>query len=247
MVHEFSSLAYQDLLQGFGVRGYAIVGYDQVDPSKKHIILRHDIDMSIESALRMANIEASLKVSAHYFVLLRSELYNPYTKDNLKSLESISSLGHKIGLHLDASLYRSDWRALEIAADQECKILENIIQKEVNLVSFHRPNKDLLGNGQNIAGRMHTYQPRFFKEIGYCSDSRGAWKYGHPYDHDAFKQGKALQLLTHPIWWDGGSISAINRLTELVETKNLQFQNSLGENCETYQERHSMKTISKKY
>ena len=180
-IEEFSTQSYTALLQGFKDRGYDVVGYEEIRPLHPHIVLRHDIDMSIESALRMADIEANLEVSAHYFVLLRSDLYNPYTSHNIRSLRSILALGHRIGLHLDASIYSSDWSALEAAADEECGILESIIQEKINFVSFHRPHANLLGNAENLAGRLHTYQPRFFKEIGYCSDSRGSWRYGHPY------------------------------------------------------------------
>jgi len=41
--------------------------------------------------------------------------------------------------------------------------------------------------------------------MGYCSDSRGAWHHGHPLDHPAVAEGRALQLLTHPIWWTTGA------------------------------------------
>lgn len=246
-VVEFSTRGYQALIQGFKDRGYSAVGYEEIHPDQQHIILRHDIDMSIEAAVRTAYIESDLSVSAYYFVLLRSELYNPYTERNTKSLRNILSLGHQIGLHLDASMYSSDWSNLESAAEKECGILENIIQEKVNFISFHRPHRDLLGNSRNLAGRLHAYQSRFFKEIGYCSDSRGGWNHGHPYDHNSIKNKKALQLLTHPIWWDGECLPATDRLSEFVDISAVQFKNSLAVNCETYREIHSLKTISKKY
>jgi len=59
----------------------------------------------------------------------------------------------------------------------------------------------LLNRSDYVGGRMHTYQPCFFNDIGYCSDSRGEWKYGNPFQNDSFNNSHAMQLLTHPIWW----------------------------------------------
>ena len=58
----------------------------------------------------------------------------------------------------------------------------------------------------------HTYEPKFVKDIGYCSDSRGGWHHGHPLSHSSVKEGKALQLLTHPIWWITKGKSAEKKL-----------------------------------
>ena len=55
----------------------------------------------------------------------------------------------------------------------------------------------------SLADRRNTYESKFFKEIGYCSDSRGGWHHGSPLDHAALGEGRALQLLTHAIWWTG--------------------------------------------
>ncbi|MBT3172708.1 MAG: hypothetical protein HN333_14900, partial [Rhodospirillaceae bacterium] len=76
-----------------------------------------------------------------------------------------------------------------------------MLGRSVPMISFHRPAPALQGREGRIAGRMHAYEPRFFREIGYCSDSRGAWRHGHPLDHAAVVKGKALQLLIHPLWW----------------------------------------------
>lgn len=52
-----------------------------------------------------------------------------------------------------------------------------------------------------FAGRRHSYEPRFFHDVAYISDSGGAFFRGHPLDHPAVLDGPPIQLLTHPIWW----------------------------------------------
>jgi hypothetical protein len=47
----------------------------------------------------------------------------------------------------------------------------------------------------------HTYEPRYFSEIAYISESGGEWRHGGPFERPAFRAGTAIHLLLHPIWW----------------------------------------------
>ena len=235
MAENFTHEAYRDLLTEFVRQGYSPKTYETVSVNERDLILRHDLDMSLLAAEPIAEIEHSLDISATYFVLLRTEMYNPFSDAGLKSLKTISHLGHNIGLHLDASLYGNDILVLDAAAKHECNILEGIIEAPVHYVSFHRPAKGLLGYNKTLGGRLHAYQPRFFSEMGYCSDSRGAWHHGHPLAHDVVRQGRALQLLTHPIWWGNNANNGpIEILEGFVEARVQILREQLAQNCEPY-------------
>ena len=67
--------------------------------SDKDVILRHDVDASLEAALKMAELENKINVSSTYFILLSSEFYNPFTLESSKIIKKILKLGHKLGLH----------------------------------------------------------------------------------------------------------------------------------------------------
>ena len=54
------------------------------EPIEKKVLLRHDIDLSLEKALEMAEIEAELGVPAVYFLFLRSPFYNIFSKKEEK-------------------------------------------------------------------------------------------------------------------------------------------------------------------
>jgi hypothetical protein len=151
----------------------------------------------------MAVVESELGVRSSYFVLLRSELYNPFAPAGEAALRRIRALGHEVGLHFDAVQVEGGLAALDAAAERECAMLEDLIEAPVGMISFHRPAKALLGLDRPLAGRAHAYQPRFFSRIGYCSDSRGAFHHGEPLAQPAVAEGRAMQLLTHPIWWMG--------------------------------------------
>lgn len=198
---DFTRAAYSDLLGALLERGYTGRSFPEADPDRPDLLLRHDIDLWPQAALELARIEQELGLSADYFFLLNSPLYDPAAQETRVVLHELLSLGHRIGLHFDALLYEDDLPTLNREASRECLELEALIDASVDLISFHRPARSLLGLPNVIAGRAHTYQPRFFEQIGYCSDSRGFWSHGHPLDHDAVANRRALQLLTHPVWW----------------------------------------------
>lgn len=202
MPSEFSLSGYRNLLQGFLSIQYQAVFFDALQPQSRQLILRHDIDLWPALSIPMAEIEAELGCAATYFVLVSSPFYNSGSADSRAVYRRLIELGHRVELHFDASLHEAAGTC-EQAAGWECDWLEHQTGAPVRIISFHRPAKQWLGNPSMIAGRPHTYQPRYFQEIGYCSDSRGGWHSGEPLKHPSVDTGAALQLLTHPIWWSG--------------------------------------------
>jgi hypothetical protein len=235
-VNSFSLAAYRDLIGALLGRGYEIRDFSNAAAMERHLILRHDVDMSLAKAAAMADLEAELRVRSTYFVLLRSELYNPFTPESVRVLGAIVERGHDIGLHLDASLYPNEAAALDTAARRECGLLEDLVGRAVRTVSFHRPAPALLGLERKLGGRDHAYHPHFYAEMGYCSDSRGRWGHGHPLDHPAVKAGTALQLLTHPIWWVGDG-SPQDRLNCFLDRRFAVLDRTLADNCSVHQSR----------
>ncbi|HAA93680.1 MAG TPA: hypothetical protein DCE33_14615 [Rhodospirillaceae bacterium] len=228
---EFSVAGYEELVAAIIGRGYEISEFGKAEPTERHLVLRHDVDMSLDAALQIAKIEKRLGISAHYFVLLRTEFYNLYSAEGLAAIEKLLSFGHHVNLHRDASLYHED--ELEEAAEWEAGCLQCITGTEVDMISFHRPAPQLLGRKELLAGKRHTYQPKYFEEMAYCSDSRGRWDHGHPLDLEALEQGRALQLLTHPIWWVSGDTPE-NTLDQFLEKRIIALDTSLAENCEVH-------------
>ena len=234
---DFTRAGYAALLDALCERGYEAVSYEAASPEAKHLVLRHDLDMSLDAALSTAETEAARGTMAHYFVLLRTEMYNPFSEAGLSVLRRIAELGHTVGLHFDASLYEDDSAALDLAAGNECATLESMLGKPVTIVSFHRPAASLLGRAAPVAGRRHAYEPRFFNDMGYCSDSRGAWHHGAPLDHPAVAAGRALQLLTHPLWWDRDTpLDPVTVLDKFRAQRDGVLAAALSANCDPYRD-----------
>jgi hypothetical protein len=239
MPEGFTTAGYKALVGELLARGYLANGYANADPQQRHLILRHDLDMSLDAARPIAEIEHELSVKSHFFVLIRTEMYNVFSARAVRAIRDLQSLGHEIGLHLDASFYGDVLSNLESGARVECDVLEQVTGVPVQVISFHRPAKGLLGHPGTLAGRRHAYEPRFFSDMGYCSDSRGDWHHGHPLVHPAVMEHRALQLLTHPIWWQSnGNDGALASLDRFVDDRISLLRNELADNCGPYRSAH---------
>jgi hypothetical protein len=235
-----SWLDYRALLSAFLDRDYKFCSFADLNSRTGQIILRHDVDMSLSAALDIAKIEAEMGISAHYFVLLRTEFYNVMSPTDWKRLKAIQDLGHDIGLHFDASLYLQDNAVMDMVAGIECDILEQILQRRVTSISFHRPVKSLQGLDRPLAGRLHTYQPRFFSDISYASDSQGMFRFGHPLDSESFRSGLSIQLLTHPIWWaQENTIEKMSLIDKFLDARFDLLRSEAAANCIPYAKRMS--------
>lgn len=233
----FTSDGYRTLVRDFLHRDYTIVGFEDVVPEQRHLVLRHDLDMSLAAGVEIAERETELGVATDYFILMRSELYNPGSGHGRKALRQLMALGHRVGLHFDPALYEDDDAVLETGCAEECAALEELLGVPVRMVSFHRPRPRLRGLTRQFAGRPHAYEPRFFRDIGYCSNSRGEWGQGHPLDHPAVHAGRALQLLTHPIWWTGSARTPQARLHEFISERSQVLEAEVERNCSAYRPR----------
>lgn len=99
---DFTIKIYRELLLTLQSAGYEFFTFADWCEGKaaeveKYIILRHDIDKLPGHALRIARVEAAMKIQATYYWLTRKPVFHPVV------IRKIISMGHEIGYH-----YR-DW------------------------------------------------------------------------------------------------------------------------------------------
>jgi hypothetical protein len=201
----------------------------QAHPSSKTILMRHDIDFSVDDALSMALFEEKLNIRSTYFFMLSSNMYNLLSSKNRSIVERIKEMGHIISLHFDPTVYKSLEGFLE-----ERDTFNSAFNVELDIVSIHRPGKFLENNNIDLYGSSHTYQDHYFKELKYLSDSGGRDIFGPLLDFLNCASEQSLHLLIHPVWW-------VNELPSQTKTlnnwrkKNLKFITSeIRLNCKTY-------------
>lgn len=195
---------YTVLIERLMQAGYTFRTFSECNGSplgEPTVILRHDIDFSLELAGRMAEWEAQRGVRTSYFAQVRSPLYNVIAQQSCDTLGTIALHGHDIGLHLDASLYR-ELDAQDVA--RETSILRLAVPGCLTAVtSLHRPRRSLpeIREWTGRTGIHTTYDAPWTTAYVYFADSGGTWAYGSPLDSSAFRERRNLQILVHPLWW----------------------------------------------
>lgn len=222
---------YESFLEDFRKNGYSIAPLtaDKLE-DQGWLYLRHDIDFDCRLALEMAELEARLGVRATYFFMLCSDSYNLLSEINSTIVKSIKALGHKISIHFDPVRYRD----FEAGLRKEISVFESFFQSEVDLISLHRPNDFFLSHDKKISGTSHTYQSKYLNNIKYVADSRGSFRYGSPFETDAFRYRKSIHLLIHPIWWMMPTSAPQKTLDNFVLQRVAQLQEHVEANCVKY-------------
>ena len=197
---EFTYRGYEQMIYSLKESEYKFADYHDYENYPRCVILRHDIDNSIEKSIQLAELEAQLGVKSTFFVLVTSDFYNVASKKSLKGLHKIQMLGHEIGLHFDEVAY-DELHDVVGAIKKEARILADIIGAEITTVSMHRPSQKTLEANYEIPGMINSYSKTFFNDFKYLSDSRRRWR--EPVlDIIKSRQYDKLHILTHAIWYN---------------------------------------------
>jgi hypothetical protein len=200
---EFSYDAYIKLINILKEHGYTFCDYNDIinNENEKTVIMRHDVDFDLEKAVKLGLVEKEQGIKSTYFILLSTNFYNVFSKSSYERINILISLGHKIGLHFDEKRY--DIKSIEDIKKHvifEAKILSNLLDKQINVVSMHRPSKMTLENDIKFNGIINSYSSYFFKKMKYISDSRMNWR-EDIIDIISSKKYGRLHILTHPFWY----------------------------------------------
>ncbi|MEE8112036.1 MAG: hypothetical protein V3T54_04810 [Acidobacteriota bacterium] len=197
---------YRDILKAGQAGGYRFIPYEGLSSLKKGeraCILRHDIDYMPEWSARFGEIERELGITATYFFQVAAKTYNLREATNHGVVRALYSAGHGIGLHLDVT-WKEDirWEEIPALCEEEKGVFKAITGiPPCEVVSFHNPHRfrDRVLSCV-IPGIRHTYEPPFFSEIKYLSDSQG-WQEGCMCRIFGEKKYERIQLLIHPYIW----------------------------------------------
>ena len=232
-LQDFTLNAYSELLVFIKER-YAVVPLCEANSFDEHfLILRHDIDASLEKAFRIAKMEHTLGLRSSFFVLFSSNLYNLLEKENIGYLRQISRMGHEIGLHYDLEQYNYHRPPLEDTLRREIKLLENLVGKKVCSICCHNPSLYSEDPFIEFEDLLNPYSPKFFKDILYISDSCRAWNINSN-SLRTFVENypPKVQLLIHPFLWTDEVMdrySVLDLLFSEIVNKNLEYKESWKE------------------
>lgn len=227
---DFSYTGYVRLLSLLRQHAYETVDYHDYEGHPRCVILRHDIDTDLAQAVRFAELEAEAGVRSTYFVLLRTNFYNPASSGSLAQLHHIQALGHEIGLHFDEKAYPDGTPEETVQRIlKEREVLSALLETEVSTVSMHRPSQATLDADLQIPGMVNSYGRTFFHDFKYLSDSRRRWR--EPVE-EIIQSGTydRLHILTHAFWYHQQEQTLRESVEEFITSANKERYRQLREN-----------------
>ncbi len=203
----FTHSHYLRTLQAYISAGYQIVSfreYLEKKPNGKVLVLRHDIDLDLEVAHRMALLDHQAGARSTWFIRLHSRGYSPLNLDNVKILKALKKMGHEVALHYEPTFALAIGEDVYEYADRQKAIFEAIIGEPIVGLAPHEPARagypNLIDNLVDRWGlKYHAYDARFTKEMKYISDSSARWREGC--FSTWINKVERLQVLVHPFWW----------------------------------------------
>ena len=237
---------YKKILENIKASG-KLMDYKEAINKTEFLVLRHDVEFSLDRAYKMAIIEQNVGVSASYFVQITNNAYNALSMQNQKLIREMSDMGHKIGLHYHLNGITDPLKTRDGIRDQ-IRIMSEMCGISVDRFSVHRPVREVYYNSIPIDGIINAYSPEFFTlfdedkpveeqvpEVKYIADSRHRWNYGYP-DTETIKQFKKLQLLIHPDFWSEEGCAAKENFAKLIRESTLTYIETLNGECKHFSE-----------
>lgn len=170
---------YGELLEAARAGGYRFAFFDRA-PARGDLLLRHDVDLSLEAALELARLEAGAGAATTYLLMTESVFYNLDSAVGRAALAELRRLGHRVGLHAVWPRAEPDERFDPV-------------------VAWHNPDPAYMR--APIAGAVNVMGDGFFDPAAYRSDSNQRWRSGCPHEPLAGGEFPWLQLLVHPEIW----------------------------------------------
>ncbi len=195
------------------------------------ILLRHDVDYSIDDMMNLAEIERKLGIKSTVFIRVHSKFYNPFDKDNFERIVKLKEMGHEIGLHFEPVFAKENGFDIKSLLARDSKILEEAFDLRVRGVGTHLEERSHL----EISEKLEWIQLEFSKDgrrsiMRYPADSRCLPRvfpdlfedYVFLRDTNAEWVGKSfcesipnepfIYVLIHPTWWNLDNLRSKNEI-----------------------------------
>ena len=203
---DFSLAHYRELLRAAAGGGYRWAGFDE-PPAAGVIILRHDVDLSLDAALAMAEVEAEEGAWSTWFLMTRSVFYNLLSSEGERATARLRELGHRVGHH---GVYP------HIDLDERFD----------PVVAWHNPDPEYMH--APVAGAVNVMAAPYFDPEHYRSDSNQHWRNGCPHEQLARGDFEWLQLLTHPEIWAYDGATMRESMESMLDAKRAEWIDALA-------------------
>ncbi len=207
------------------------------------VIMRHDVEFSVDRAYALSKLELSLDFTSTYFFQWTNNSYNILSKKNMDMIKDMHERGQKIGLHF-ALNGLTDMEEIKKKIMLEIQVLSEMLGFEIKQFSIHRPSNDVLRENIKLPGIINAYEDAYFSfaenvtdgsalEIKYLSDAKHRWNYGMP-DEETIYNNKKVQILTHPYSWTKKGYDNLHNFRTLIEERNEELVQTIDNECKHF-------------
>ena len=240
----FSYDYYKEIIRIIKSTGHQS-SYKKAINQDEFIIMRHDVEYSVERAYKLSKVEESMDFVSNYFFQWTNNTYNILSRRNMDMIMDMHERGQHIGLHF-ALNGMTDISQIKLRIEKELDILSDMFGFAVDTFSIHRPSRDVLAENIHIDGKLNAYQDDFFTfaedvnentpvNVKYMSDANHIWRYGYP-DEKNIKGHKKVQILTHPFAWTKEGYDNFDNYKTLLSEKIGELVDSVDAECKDFGE-----------
>jgi hypothetical protein len=226
---DFTEAQYRELVR-LMMNTWSPRFFDAYEEEGRICLWRHDVDISMHRAWRLAEIEHAEGLCSTYFVWLHSPFYSVFEREIGTLLKKIERCGHRIGLHFDVAYYRETIDDPEVLEDNivaERCLLGDLVGCEIESISYHNSSDvaaKLVSKSETIGGMINARSSCIRKSFGYCSDSNGYWRSRRLRTVLEEARDERLHVLTHPVWWTPTAMSPRARVSRCIEGRSACHQ-----------------------
>lgn len=238
----FSYEDYRNIITIIKESGRAAT-FEEAKNREDFIVMRHDVEFSVDRAYRLSQIEKEMNFTSTYFFQWTNNSYNILSYKNTDIIRKMHESGHKIGLHYAINGLTN----LEEIKDKillEVNVLSSMMGFEINSFSIHRPKNDILKTNLKIEGLLNAYGEHFFTyaedvtedsalAVKYVSDAQHHWNYGVP-DRETLLGHKKVQILTHPYSWTEQGYDNLNNFRTMLEERQQELIHTIDHECKHF-------------
>jgi hypothetical protein len=212
---------------------------------RKFVIMRHDVEFSVDRAWHLAVFEHSHHFHSAYFFQLTNNAYNVLSKRNRDLIKNIANMGHKVGLHFHLN-GMTELNAITERIRKEIDVMSSMLEMEIDSFSIHRPTAAVLKNTIKLPGIINAYDDSFFSftedmvnnppVIKYLSDARHQWNYGLDPNEETINRHNKIQILIHPYSWTEKGYNNGDNFKTLLNEKHEEIIETIDGECKHFAE-----------
>lgn len=220
-------------------------GYREALTRDRFLIMRHDVEYSVDRAWQLAKVEQSMDFTSTFFFQWTNNSYNILSRKNMDIIKEMHERGQHIGLHF-ALNGMTDMERIKKRIRMEVDILSEMFGFQIREFSIHRPSKDVLRENIKLDGLLNAYQDEFFTfadditehtklNVKYMSDANHIWRYGYP-NEENIRGFDKVQILVHPFAWSREGGSNFENYRGLIREKYQEMVESVDNECKDFGE-----------